>query len=598
MNKNYTIEDFLEIKSSYAAIFNYDATKVAYLSNTSGTAQLYLTNPKGDEVGQLTAYPDSLNGIAFSPVRNEIIFTKCENGDEKYQIFLLDIETKSVRQITNTPSAQYRFNGWSRDGRYITYSSNKRNGKDFDVYVMDVVTETEECIFEQGGACGSRGFSPLGNFVVVSKTYSTEKSDVFLVRIKNKLAEQITKGDEKSNIGNIKWLPDESGFFFTTDKDRDFNGLAFYDLSTKSERYILTPNWDIFGVSITHDGNHMLVIINEDGYLKITIYQTNDMKPLPQQDFPKGVVTGYDWSIDGKHLIFRLGNAGKNGEIFIWSKEENKYWSIIKAEQGVPEQMLVEPELIRYKSFDGLMIPAFLYLPKNISHQSKFPVVVDIHGGPAAQSLPLLDSLTQYLVYCGYAVISPNVRGSTGYGKRYTALDDVRKRMDSVKDIAELHKFIKQQENLDAEKVILWGGSYGGYMVLAGLTFFPKLWAGGIDEVGISNLVSFLENTAPYRRAIREAEYGSLEHDREFLASLSPINFAENIEAPLFIIHGANDPRVPLSEAEQMHTKILAKGGQSELLIYLDEGHGLSKLKNRIDAYTKATNFLKSVTGM
>jgi dipeptidyl aminopeptidase/acylaminoacyl peptidase len=253
---------------------------------------------------------------------------------------------------------------------------------------------------------------------------------------------------------------------------------------------------------------------------------------------------------------------------------------------------MVEPELIRFVSFDGLSVPAFIYRPKGIKQGVRVPVVINIHGGPEAQYQPIYQPVMQYLVHNGYAVIAPNVRGSSGYGKSYMALDDIEKRLDSVKDIVALRNHIAGMSDMDATRIGLYGASYGGFMVLACMAFYPKLWAAGVDIVGIVNFVTFLENTAAYRRALREAEYGSLENDRELLEKISPIHSIEKIEAPLLLIHGANDPRVPLSEAKQVVAKLKEVGRQVELLVYLDEGHGIVKLQNKLDAYPKAVEFL------
>jgi len=255
--------------------------------------------------------------------------------------------------------------------------------------------------------------------------------------------------------------------------------------------------------------------------------------------------------------------------------------------------VFVEPEVHRFTSFDGESIPLFVYRPRGT--RGAAPVVVVIHGGPESQFVPSFNPVVQYLVHRGYAVVAPNVRGSTGYGKRFHRLDDKRKRLDSVRDLEALHAWLRSQPDLDASRAALWGGSYGGYMVLAGLAFQPQLWAAGVDIVGISSLATFLENTSKWRRAFREREYGSLEHDYDFLVEASPLTHVDDIRAPLFIIHGTNDPRVPLGEAHQLHDALQAKGIATELAVYEDEGHGLAKLKNRLDAYPRAVDFLDRV---
>jgi dipeptidyl aminopeptidase/acylaminoacyl peptidase len=265
---------------------------------------------------------------------------------------------------------------------------------------------------------------------------------------------------------------------------------------------------------------------------------------------------------------------------------------LTESPSAVDPRELVEPDLHRFDSFDDESVPVFLYRP---SGPGPFPVVIMIHGGPEAQLRPIFSPLAQYFVTNGYAVAAPNVRGSTGYGKRYEHLDDVRLRLDSVRDLASLHDWLGSVEWVDESRAVLYGGSYGGYMVLAGLAFHPDRWAAGIEIVGISSLVSFLENTAAWRRAVREREYGSLEHDRDFLLEVSPLTHVDEIRAPLFIIHGANDPRVPVGEARQIHHSLTERGVPCELNVYDDEGHGLKRLSNRLDAYPRAAAFLERV---
>jgi dipeptidyl aminopeptidase/acylaminoacyl peptidase len=258
----------------------------------------------------------------------------------------------------------------------------------------------------------------------------------------------------------------------------------------------------------------------------------------------------------------------------------------------VDESGLVEPRVERYESFDGESIPVFLFEPRGVERP---PVVIEIHGGPEAQRRLMWIPLVQYLVASGFAVAQPNVRGSTGYGKRFEHLDDVRLRLDSVRDLAALHDRLAADGRYDTARTVLYGGSYGGYMTLAGLAFHPERWAAGIAVVPVSNFVTFLENTSEWRRAFREREYGSLENDRDFLREASPTTHVDRMRAPLFLIHGANDPRVPLGEAEQIHRALSERGIRTELLVYEDEGHGLNKLRNRLDAYPRAVAFLEEV---
>lgn len=570
--------------------FSPKGDTVAFRSNLTGISQLYLISRHGGDAERLTSYDEPLSFAVFSPTKNEIMFGMGKGGDEKTQFYLYGVDTKSIRRITNRPVVIHRWGGWSEDGKSITYSSNERNGTDFDVYVMDIESGATRMVFNQGGWCDALGFSPTKRKVTVRKQHTFLHHDLYLVDLKNGETELLTPHKGKAEYGAPRWLPDESGFFFTSNEDRDFIGLSFYDTKKKRQKYILTPKWDVDGTSLTRDGKNLAVILNEDGYGKLTIYNTETLQPLRNQLFPKGMIGGARWSHDGKYLVFNLTSAIKNKDVWVWSKEENKFWQLTHSPRRVAEEVFVEPELIHYTSFDGLWIPAFLFLPKH--RKVELPAVINIHGGPEEQYRPGFSSLIQYFVYKGYAVITPNVRGSAGYGKQYLALDDGEKRMNSIKDLASLYSYLKSRGEIDSCKVALMGASYGGYMTLAGLTFFPDLWAAGIDIVGFSNLVTFLENTSSWRRALREAEYGYLKTDKKLLESISPLNFIKNIKSPLLIIHGKNDPRVPLSEAEQIHRQLNNRGMKTEILIYEDEGHGLSKLKNRLDAYPKIVNFL------
>ncbi len=594
MQKEYSIQDFLEVKAAGSPSFSPDGSKVAYLSTLTGTTQVYLVSSDGTGSEQLTDYPDSISFARFSPAEDKIIFGKSEGGNEQTQFFILDISTREIIEITKLPNVRHDFGGWSKDGKQISFSSTERNGKDFDVYVMDVATLEKKCVFDKGGWCASAGFSSNGTYVVAALLHSNFNNDLYLCNLVTGEVEHITPHEGNVLHMNPRWLPDESAFFCTQDLDREFLGLAKYTLTDKRFEYVVTPEWDVDGVAMDNEAKRLAIIVNEDGYNKAKFYDPKTLEEL-SCNFPSGNITTTHFSQDGTKLALVVGDSCRASDVWVMEFETGDSRQITHSPQGVPPEVMVEPELVRFDSFDGLSVPAFIYRPNDIQEDTKLPVIINIHGGPEAQYQPGLASITQYFVYSGYVVVAPNVRGSSGYGKAYMALDDVEKRMDSVEDIVSLREYLKTIPGVDVEKIVLMGASYGGFMVLAGLAFYPELWAAAIDIVGIGNFVTFLENTAAYRRGVREAEYGSLEHNREFLEKISPFNFAEKIKVPLLVIHGANDPRVPLSEAEQVVTKLKELGREVELLVYADEGHGLAKLKNRLDAYPKVVSFLEKV---
>lgn len=591
MNTAYSIEDFLEVKSAGGASFSPDGTRIAYLSNTTGTSQIFLLPTEGGESEQLTDFQDYVSFARFSPTENMLIFGKAEGGNEQTQLYLLDIKTRQITSITAKPDARHDFGGWSPDGKSICFTSNERNGKDFDVYVMDIATLKKRCVFDRGGWCVAEGFSPRGTYVVVREKRSAANTDQYLCNLKTGVVEHITPHKGDAFYAGSSWLPDESAFFLIQDQEREFAGLARYSLSERKSDYVLAPDWDVEGVVIDRAGKNIAVIVNEGGYQRMTIYDTSRFE-VRSCRLSAGNVYQARFSESGLQIAFSLGDSRRTSDVWILDLETGDSRQITRSYQGVPPEVMVEPELIQFKSFDGLLIPAFSYRPKGIKRGMRVPVIINIHGGPEAQYQPVYQPVIQYLVHSGYVVVAPNVRGSSGYGKSYMALDNVERRLDSVKDIVALRDHIVGIFEGDATEIALFGGSYGGFMVLACLAFYPKLWAAGVDVVGIVNFITFLENTAAYRRALREAEYGSLENDREFLEKISPIHSIEKIEAPLFVIHGANDPRVPLSEAEQVVERLRGVGRHVELLVYPDEGHGITKLKNKLDAYPRVVEFL------
>jgi dipeptidyl aminopeptidase/acylaminoacyl peptidase len=399
-----------------------------------------------------------------------------------------------------------------------------------------------------------------------------------------------------AEYGVPAWLPDSSAFFAATSAGRDTLAIGRYELESGAWQIVVHSRWDL-DCAIDDAGRSLLVVANDDGYSRLELRdpQTFAIRrdvPLPR----RGVVEHPVFSPDGSRLAFALSTPTEPRDVHVYDLDTHDVSRLTASPRAVEPATLVEPELHRFASFDGESIPVFLFEPAG---RGPFPVVVTVHGGPESQwrpwFAPSFAPLTQCLVSRGYAVAAPNVRGSTGYGKRYQQLDDVRLRLDSVRDLAALHDWLGARPEIDASRAVLYGRSYGGYMVLAGLAFQPERWAAGIEMVGISSLVTFLENTSSYRRAVREREYGSLDHDRDFLVEASPMTHIDAIRAPLFIQHGRNDPRVPVSESEHIHRVLTEKGIRCELLVHEDEGHLIEKLPNRIETFTRAVAFLDEV---
>jgi dipeptidyl aminopeptidase/acylaminoacyl peptidase len=447
-------------------------------------------------------------------------------------------------------------------------------------------------VFDMGGLCAASAFSPDGRYLgVVRQTEKNMDSDLYLVDLAGHECFHVTPHDDESSVTGPQWLPDGSAFYFATDQEREFSVVARYDVSLRSWERVLETEWDAYPI-VDKAGTRLLVVENADGFTRVDEYDPVTLDARGPVDLPVQGVASVALSSDGNWLAMSVNAATCAGDVWLHDFRTGKNRRLTASPAPVPAENLVEPELHRFSSFDGENIPAFVYRPAG--SEGSLPVVVFVHGGPEAQYTPIYNPIIQYLVGNGFGVVAPNVRGSTGYGKRYHHLDDIYRRLDSVADLAALHDWLPSI-GFDSARAALWGGSYGGFMVLAGLVFQPERWAAAVDIVGIASFVTFLENTSKWRRVFREREYGFLERDRTFLEEISPLTHIEQLRAPLFLIHGTNDPRVPVSEAQQLHAALRSRGIETEMLVYNDEGHGLQKLKNRLDAYPKAVEFLGKV---
>jgi dipeptidyl aminopeptidase/acylaminoacyl peptidase len=595
------IEDYLSTRRAFQPDISPSGKKILYLSNENDdTPQIYLKNLEDSTVKQLTKDADAILFAWFSPVDDSlIIFSKAVGGNEQFQLYLLQSETGKVEDLTHNEAARYGFGGWTRDGKRLLFSSTERNGIDYDAYILNLETKESQCIYTLGGWSYGMGFSPSGRYALIGQSPSNVTTNIYVIDTKNATEpQQILSVDEPARYFAPRWLNDESGFFLISNRDKNFNSIFFYSLGDDTLQEVLSLDWDVENIQLNRQNDAMTITVNEDGHTSTYLYSVNG-SVLTRDDtaeFSTGETYGIQWSNDGSSLVYVREDYDSPPNIWMWDRKTNTHKCLTAITSLVDKTSFVKPELIHYESFDGLRIPAFVYTPKNV--QGAAPAIVRIHGGPEDQYKAGFVALTQFFVAQGYVVVAPNVRGSSGYGKTYVSLDDKRKRLDSVEDLRALHDWAKTQQKIDEDRIALMGGSYGGYMVLAGLAFQPELWATGVDIVGIANFVTFLQNTAPYRRKLREAEYGSLEEDYDFLVKVSPINKIDQVKAPLLVIHGENDPRVPLSEAEQVRDSLQESGVAAELIVYGDEGHGIAKLKNQLDLYPKVSAFLAKNLGV
>ena len=586
-----SLRELLEVSWALPADVRDDGTALVRW-NVPGSFQLYLVPPAGDPV-QLTDLPEPVDG-RFVPGSDRILLSVDEGGNERGQLYLLDPSAGAAPEpLVVEPEFLHVSPTLSPDGQMLAYACNRGNGRDLGVFVRSLETGEEECVLAPGGYCEVAGFSPDGRWLgVLRLTERTGDNDLHLVDLVGGRHVLVAPEEDDAVFGPPAWTADSTAFHFATSSGRDTAAIARYELATGTWSTVLSGAWDLECVG---DGAGSVLVVhrNEDGYSRLDLYDPGTATLRREVDLPDdGTIERLVLSPDGSRLAYGFSSPRLTWDAWLVETATGASRRLTRSPTTIQADALVRPTLHRFASFDDEPIPFFAFRPTS---NGAAPVILEIHGGPEAQRRPMWMPLVQHFVAQGFAVVQPNVRGSTGYGKRFEHLDDGRKRLDAVRDVASLHDRLREDERLDADRTVLYGGSYGGYMVLACLAFEPDRWAGGVATVPISSFVTFLRNTSEYRRAVREREYGSLEHDLEFLVEASPITHVDSIRAPLFLIHGANDPRVPLGEAEQIHAALRERGIRTELLVYNDEGHGLQKLPNKLDAYPRAVAFVDEV---
>jgi len=584
----YEFARYLKVRGAWGASWSPDSQRVSFLTEITGVPQVWEVPVGGGWPEQLTFHEERVSGAEYSPTRDEILFGMDAGGNERSQLFLLGNGVE--RDLTRNPEAIHYSGGFSPDGARVAFTATRRNGTDFDVFVQGVPDGDPRIVWEVSGYHTASGWSPDGSFLIVARHHSNTDNDLYRLDLESGEATLLTPHEGEARFRSPNVTPDGRAAYLATDRDGDFVRLARLDLATLGVEYLTPDDHDVEEVELSRDGRLLAATRNVGGYSDLLLFNGRGGR-MPDPEVPRGIVGGLAFSPDSKRLAFTLVGPTRNPDVWTMQLPDGEARRLTRSSTaGIPPKSFKAPTIVRYPSFDGLEIPAVFYEPED----GNAPVVVNVHGGPESQSRPSFAPVTQYLLGRGHAVLLPNVRGSTGYGKGYTHLDDVRLRMDSVEDLAHAAYWLRERGH---ERIAVMGGSYGGFMVLAALTEYPDLWSAGVDIVGIANLVSFLENTGSYRRKLREPEYGSLEEDGDFLRSISPIHKADRITAPLMVVHGKNDPRVPVGEAEQIVDRVRENGGAVEYLLYDDEGHGLAKLKNRLDAYPKIAAFLDEHLG-
>jgi dipeptidyl aminopeptidase/acylaminoacyl peptidase len=592
-----SIEPYLRVRAAAGPSFRADGNKLAFRSNESGLTQLWELDLTTRELVQRTDDEARVMFAEYAPVGQALAYGTDIGGNERCQLFLRATDDAAVAQLTNNPDVIHNWGGWSPDASAIAYSSNERDTAFFDVYVLTLDGKQARCVLQHDGNNYVVEWSPSGDALIVSRPTSLVNNDLYLVPLDGSEPRLLTPHEGDARYGAVHWRPGLEALVMSTDWNRDRQRLVILDLATGSMETLAEPEWGVEAARLSPDGRLLAWRTNEDGYSRLRIRDLvggEDLADLPS--LPRGVLSETCWSPDSRRYALSMSMHNHGSDVWLIDLDTREVDRLIESSlAGLDPAAFVEPALVHFSSFDGLEVPAFLYRPPSVV--APMPVIVSVHGGPESQERPSFNGVFQYFVQRGFAVLAPNVRGSTGYGRAYTHLDDVEKRMDAVADLEAAWHWLVDNRVGQQKSIAIIGGSYGGFMVLAALVRHPDLWAAGVDIVGIANFVTFLENTGAYRRKLRECEYGNLDDNREFLERISPIHGIDRINAPLMVVHGANDPRVPVGEAEQIVAGLRARGAPVNYMRFEDEGHGLIKLENRLVAYPAIAEFLEGVLG-
>ncbi len=595
--KEYTIEQFMNTVRVGGSSFSADENSILFHSNKTGIFNVYSVPVAGGAASQLTSSTkESTFSVSYFPTDGRVLYTYDRGGNENSHIYLRELDG-TERDLTPGEKTKANFAGWSRDRKSFFFTTNERDSRFFDLYEMPIDTLKATMVYKDETGLDFADISSDKKFIAFQKNgVSPADSDVFLYNIATKEMKNLTEHTGEVANSPQTFDVDSKYLYYLSDAGSEYSYVARYDLSSGKSEPVEKAPWDISYTYFSRNGKYRVTAINEDARTKIKIYDQATGKPIPLPQLPNGVITGVNISPSEKLMAFYLNGDRSPSNLYVYNfatKKATKLTETLSPEIDAGD--LVESQIIRYKSFDGLEIPSILYKPKNASAQNKAPALLLIHGGPGGQTRVGYSPLTQYLVNHGYVVLGVNNRGSSGYGKTFFAADDGKHGREPLWDCVEAKKYLATLGYVDEKKVGIIGGSYGGYMVLAALAFKPQEFAAGVDIFGVSNWVRTLQSIPPYWESFRKSLYkeiGNPEKDLENLRAISPLFHTDKIVKPLIVLQGANDPRVIKPESDEIVENIKKRNGVVEYVLFDNEGHGFTKKANEIRAYKAILDFL------
>ncbi|MEM1257015.1 MAG: S9 family peptidase [Bacteroidota bacterium] len=593
--KTYTIAQMMDNEAIGGGSFSPDNKKLLVHSNRTGIYNAYALSIEDGEMEPLTQSDSSSVFItSYFPNDDRILLRKDNNGDEIYQIYLRD-STGTMTNLTPFPGARANFYGWSEDENSFYFGSNKRNPQFTDVYKMNLEDFSQTLMYENNEGYDVGEISDDEKYLALVKPLNTNDVDLFLYAVEDGKMTKINENQSSNSPQDFS--KDGKYLYFTTDDGGEFSYLKRYSMADGTSEKVLEKDWDIMGSYFTRSGKYRVSYINEDGTNIIEVYDTEANKNLELPTFDGGAITSVGFSKDDSAMRFYLGGSHTPSNLYHMDLATNEYKKLTDVlNPEIQAQDLVHAEVIRYPSFDGVEIPAIYYKPHQASIENPAPALVWVHGGPGGQSRMNYNSIIQYLVNHGYAVLAVNNRGSSGYGKTFFQMDDLNHGDKDLKDCVEGKNWLIKQPEIDGEKIGIIGGSYGGYMTMAALTFTPEEFDVGVNIFGVTNWLRTLKSIPPWWESFKDALYKELgdphSADSVRLRKISPLFHANKVTKPLIVLQGAQDPRVLQVESDEIVASVRQNGVPVEYVLFEDEGHGFVKKENQIKAYGKILEFL------
>ena len=578
--------------------FSPDGSRIAFVTNISGLPQVWTMPAAGGYPALVTSFEDPVGFVRWSPDGRWLAFNVAPGGGFNEQLYIARPDGTELRRLTEGGKENNFLGDWTHDGRYISFSSNRRDPSSTDSYLLDVATGQMRMVAQNRGVGGIEDVSRDGKYVVVERLVNRGDNNLYIVSVAGGEEALLTPHEGLATFGGLRFSPDGRTIYLASNKDRDLVSFARVRIDERGrpgpiEVLASRDDAELSGGAMNEQGTTVALVWNVAGRSELSFFDAKTGTTTPGPKLPAEIAGGLDFSKDGQRLAMVLSGPSSPADVWVLDMRTGQFNQLTRSPHaGVDLTKLVRPELVRYKAHDGLELSGWLYQPQAV--KGPWPIVLSFHGGPEAQERPGFNSTYQALLSRGIAVFAPNVRGSSGFGKKFVNLDNGALRENGIKDIKASVDYVIQAGVADPMRVGIMGGSYGGYMVMAGLTEYPELFAAGANLFGVVNFETFFKNTQPWMAAISKVEYGDPDKEADMLRHLSPLNRIDRVKAPTIVLHGANDTNVPVVEAEQVVENLKKRNVPVEYVLFPDEGHGWRKTPNRIRSAVSIVRFFET----